>query len=261
MSTRSRPVRVARWRAKVLHIAGLDYHSTCLTFVSCLKAVKEWSQANPGHVPIAILLEFKDTLDIPIKGIPPVPLIPWTRERLLGAEQEILSVFARDAILAPDDLRTQGRTLEESVLTDGWPLLDAVRGKVMFLMDGQGQRAAYLEGNPLLENRLMFTASSPGRPDAAFVQLNDPNADIASLVRKGYMIRTRADADTVQARSGSTAMRDKALASGAQWVSTDYPVPGLAARFGTGYFTALPGFADARCNPVNAPDGCQAVRG
>lgn len=243
---------------KVLHIAGIDYHSNCLTLVECLKSVKRWSDGRPSHVPVAILLEFKDTLDIPVNGLPPIQLVTWTRERMLGVEQEILSVFPRERIVAPDDVRKPGKTLEESVLQDGWPLLDDVRGKVLFLQDNNAtQRARYVEGNPSLEGRLIFTASAPGSPDAAFVQRNDASsASIPDLVAKGYVVRTRADADTAEARSGSTAPRDKALASGAQWVSTDYPVPGLAARFFSGYYAALPGFADVRCNPVSAPGAC-----
>jgi hypothetical protein len=246
---------------KVLHIAGLDYHSTCISLVACLKTVKKWSDANPSHVPIAILLEFKDTLEIPVKGLPPIPLITWTRDRMLGVEQEIKSVIPAQNILTPDDVRRPGKTLEQTILSDGWPTLDSARGKVMFLMDpNTAQRAAYVEGNPSLEGRLIFTSSEPGRPDAAFVSRNSPNAaDIRTLVAKGYVVRTRADGDTAEARSGSTADRDAALASGAQWVSTDFPIPGLAARFGTGYYASLPGFATARCNPVSAPAPCSAL--
>jgi hypothetical protein len=246
---------------KVLHIAGLDYHSTCLSLVACLETVKKWSDANPSHVPIAILLEFKDTLEIPVKGLPPIPLITWTRDRMLGLEQEITSVLPTEDIITPDDVRKPGKTLEQTIRTDGWPTLDSVRGKVMFLMDpNTAQRAAYIEGNPSLEGRLIFTSSEPGRPDAAFVSRNSPNsADIRTLVTEGYVVRTRADGDTVEGRSGSTADRDAALASGAQWVSTDFPIPGLAARFGTGYYASLPGFATARCNPVSAPAECSAL--
>ena len=46
----------------------------------------------------------------------------------------------------------------------------------------------------------------------------------------------------------------EALASGAQWVSTDYPVAA-----DSGYVVALPGVAagsPARCNPVSAPASC-----
>jgi hypothetical protein len=50
-------------------------------------------------------------------------------------------------------------------------------------------------------------------------------------------------------------MRDAALASGAQWVSTDYPVDDP--RFEPDFAVTIPGGAPGRCNPVNAPDGCQ----
>lgn len=250
---------------KVLHIPDVDYRGSCLTFTDCLRAVRDWSRGDPHHLPVAVLVEFKDTLDIPIPGAPPEPLVPWTRERMLGLEQEIASVFARSDLLTPDDVRRPGRTLEQSVLSKGWPTLGALQGKVMFLMDNEGvYRDRYLQGNPSLEGRLLFTNGQPGHPDAAFVKRNDPLAadglEIDSLVRRGYVVRTRADVDTVQARvptaTGDTRMRDAALASGAQWVSTDYPVPGIAARFGSGYVAALPGGLAARCNPVTAPPRC-----
>jgi hypothetical protein len=74
------------------------------------------------------------------------------------------------------------------------------------------------------------------------------------LVEQGYMVRTRADADTEQARSGDTSRRDAALASGAQFISTDYPVPNP--EF-SDYQVTIPGGGIARCNPVNAPDSCE----
>jgi hypothetical protein len=62
--------------------------------------------------------------------------------------------------------------------------------------------------------------------------------------------------DTEQARSGDTTDRDAALASGAQYVSTDYRV--LNPDFGTGYFVEIPDGAPGRCNPINAPVGCRS---
>lgn len=239
---------------KVLHVAGLDYRSNCLTLVDCLTAVRDWSRANPDHVPVAILLEFKDSLPV---GDLSIPLVTWTRERMLAVEQEIRSVFAADDLITPDTVRAPGKTLEQSVREDGWPTLTEARGKVMFLMDNTGvHRDRYLEGNPSLEGRLMFTSSEPGRPDAAFIKRNDPVPGIRDLVAQGYLVRTRADADTLQARSGDTTRRDAALASGAQWVSTDYPAPGMSDRWGTDYHVSLPGDAVARCNPVTAPAAC-----
>jgi len=67
-------------------------------------------------------------------------------------------------------------------------------------------------------------------------------------------VRTRADADTVQARSNITTMRQAALDGGAQFVSTDYEVPDP--RFGP-YVVRIPGGTPARCNPITAPPTCR----
>jgi len=57
---------------------------------------------------------------------------------------------------------------------------------------------------------------------------NDPVegfARIQELVKAGFLVRTRADSDTAEARANDTRSRDQALASGAQFISTDYPEP------------------------------------
>ena len=84
-------------------------------------------------------------------------------------------------------------------------------------------------------------APTPGNADAAFIKLNDPSHPPTSRTRvaAGYVVRTRADADTEEARANDTTTRDAALASGAQWVSTDYPVPNPTQFMG--YFARDPG--------------------
>ena len=79
---------------------------------------------------------------------------------------------------------------------------------------------------------------------------------IADLVRQGYLVRARSDADTQEARVNDTHRRDAMLNSGAQIVSTDYPAS-EPARWAGRYSVSLPGKAEARCNPVNAPGGCR----
>ena len=109
-----------------------------------------------------------------------------------------------------------------------------------------------------LAGRVIFTSANPGNDDAAFIKLNDSKHDpIVDRVRAGYVVRTRADADTEEARVNDTTTRDAALLSGAQWVSTDYPVPNPA--FGTGYFVEIPDGHPARCNLINAPYGCRSA--
>ena len=242
---------------KTFHIQDVDYGSTCPTFVLCLQQVKAWSDANAGHVPLAILVELKDT-PLVVGSFEFTDPEPWTAAGLDSLDAEIRSVFSDEDLITPDDVRGGASTLREAVTTTGWPTLGQSRGKVMFLMDnGGGMRTSYLAGHPSLAGRVLFTNAPPAADDAAFVKRNDPfDPSIPGLVADGFVVRTRADSDTEQARSNDTTMRDAALASGAQWVSTDYPVPGLAVGFTTEYWVGIPGGTVARCNPVNAPASC-----
>jgi hypothetical protein len=249
---------------KVLHVPDVDFESTCLTFAACLQELEDWSDLHPGHLPVMVQVEAKDdAAPIPPGVLPPglpdpVTPVPFGPAELDALDAEIRSVFDGDQLITPDDVRGDRSSLEAAVLRDGWPTLLETRGRFLFTLDNEGAvRDAYVAGHPSLTDRVMFTSSPPGTPEAAFVKVNDPLADpdlIPSLVAAGYLVRTRADADTVEARFGLTARRDVALASGAQFVSTDYPEADPA--FGTGYLVDLPGDEIARCNPVLSPPSC-----
>lgn len=84
------------------------------------------------------------------------------------------------------------------------------RGKVMFALINPGQpRDDHVADAPSLEGRV-FANSCPGEPDAAFFNSDDLIAnqdEIVALVEAGYVVRIRADADTVEARTGDLAWR------------------------------------------------------
>ncbi len=240
---------------KVLHVPDIDYITTAPTFVDALAQVRDWSKAHPRHVPILILVELKDD------AIPVLPTRPikFDKAQLDAVDAEILSVFDRKQILSPDDVRGESATLPEALHSRGWPSLESGRGKVLFALDNEGAiRDRYLEDHPGLKGRLLFVTVPPEHPAAAFMKVNDPVKDfdrIQKLVREGFLVRTRADADTAESRKNDTSRRDKALSSGAQFISTDYPEP--RAEFST-YQVHLPGKATARANPINA-DASQAA--
>ena len=149
---------------KVLHTADLDYKTTCVRFVTCLAQVRGWSQGNPGHVPLLIMLELKsaDPRAISAGG---VPAPTWDGDALDGIDAEIRSVFGEDEMITPGDVRRGSRTLEESVLERGWPSLTRSRGKVLFLLDNEpgAIRTTYVRGRPSLE----AASCSPTRDRAA----------------------------------------------------------------------------------------------
>jgi hypothetical protein len=238
---------------KVMHMQDFDYRSTCQPLIACLTIVREWSRSHPHHLPIYILLETKQT-DLPAQYHATVTE-KFTSSTFDALDAEIRSVFSASDLFTPDQVRGSHNTLEEAVLNNDWPTLAAARGKVVFLMDQRSVGPVYLEGHPSLRGRVLFTNAEPGQPDCAFTEENDGSQEkIAALVRKGYLVRTRTDADTKEGRSGDTTRRDVALASGAQLLSTDYPSSEPSSW--TGYSVSFPDGAVARCNPVNAPPSC-----
>jgi Phosphoinositide phospholipase C, Ca2+-dependent len=250
---------------KVMHTQDFDYETTCLSLVACLTEIEIWSSAHPTHLPIMIMLEFKE-LSVPEaaaeEGLELTIDLPWaipvriTPELLDALDAEIRSVFPAERIIEPDDVRGDAATLENAVLDVGWPSIDDSRGKVLFSMtDGSSIRDMYVADHPSLEGRPIFTNGTPGQPDAAFVRFDDPTkAGLDAAATAGYLIRTRTDSPTANARTNDSTTRDAALATGAHYLSTDYYAP--TEFFPSDYTVELPGGVVGRCNPVTAPPSC-----
>jgi len=238
---------------KVLHMQDLDVRSTCMTLVDCLTDVRTWSKEHPQHLPIFILIETKEGK---VREMPnAVETEPFTAPVFDALDKEIRSVFKPEEMITPDDVRGDAATLVEAVHAGKWPTLAQARGKVVFLMDQRHVESIYTSGHPSLRGRVLFTNAEPGAPDAAFTEENEGSlAEIDGLVKQGYLVRTRADESTDQARTDDTTRRDLALSSGAQMVSTDYP-PSEPSKW-TKYVVSFPDGLVARCNPVTKPAGC-----
>jgi hypothetical protein len=200
---------------KVMHIAHMDYETHYLTFRRALEAVLLWSDNHPDHFPIYIMMELKDrSFPFDIPGL----VQPFNDDNVYRIADEILEVIPREKLITPEDMRTEA-TLEASIQLNGWPVLAEARGKLFFIAMGSDE----------IEGTVFGSNSSPTvNANHIFKIRNYPVGDfdrIRDLVRQGFMVRTRADAGTSQARSGNTTTRDMAMASGAQIISTDYYRP------------------------------------
>jgi Phosphoinositide phospholipase C, Ca2+-dependent len=240
---------------KVIHIPDLNQRSSCLLFTDCLREIRAWSKDHPEHVPLFLLIETKHgrTQSIPSS----VEAEPFTSETFDALDKEIRSVFANGEMILPDKVRGNYQTLEAAVRAGHWPTLAESRGKVIFLMDQKNAGPIYTAGHPVLQGRVLFTNSDPGKPDAAFVEENEGSPQlIDQLVRQGYIVRARADESTIAARTNDSTRRDALLHSGAQMISTDYPLsePSKWTGYSVGFADGLP----ARCNIVNAPVACKS---
>lgn len=232
---------------QVMHVPFLDTGTRCKQFSDCLSEIRRFSDAYPGHFPIYVQIE-------PKADIPDADLESFFAK----LEGEILAAFPRERVLTPDEVKGDSPSLREALRTRGWPLLSSLRGRVFFAFDTTGPlRTAYTHRLADLRGRLLFVDSAPTDPFAGVSVLNDPQDPagvmaIDKAVRAGLLVRSRADADTKEARVGDTSRGAVALSSGAHFISTDYP----ETVSGFSYHFEVPGGKPARCNPVTAPKDC-----
>lgn len=217
---------------KLLHFPDFDYHTHHLTFIDALKTIKAWSDNHSNHVPITILVEAKeDSPAAMLEGYGLTATFPFQDNSVEEIENEISEVFSlnRGQLLTPDFVRGASNSLREAVTTKGWPKLSETRGKIMFVLMALDHTVNdYTRDYPSLEDRNMFVFTDSENPAAAFIKIDDPVShfdEISSLIDQGFMVRTRSDADTNEARNGDYSRRNAAFDSGAQIISTDYYRP------------------------------------
>jgi hypothetical protein len=235
---------------KVFHVVDLDFRSHALTFKKCLQQLRSWSEAHPDHHPIFITLEGKDQ---PSKN--PVFTIPekFTQQTFTELDNAINEGLGAAHLITPDQVRGKYKTLEEAVLHNNWPSLKKAKGKFLFILDdNKEKRELYITGHSSLKGRVLFANAEPGTPEAAMMIRNNPkDAEIPQLVKKGYIIRTRADGDTQQARLNDRSDFEAACNSGAQIITTDYYVK--STHFKSDYVVNFDGASKYfRINPLFA---------
>ncbi len=227
-------------RFEVYHIIRIDEGTTCFTLVDCLEDMKRWSDDNRAHAPIVVMVEIKDGFDA-----------SYAEHFFELFEEELLSVWPEDRLITPDFVRGDYATLREALADRGWPTLGEIRScALFFFLDSGEHRDFYTHGDTSLDGRLAFVTASSDKPYGAITSLDDPigEADaIDSEVAAGMLVRTRVDTLSDEGPEVDPARLDAALASGAQFLSTD--IEDLA----------LPDGSPVRCNPVTAPADCAAA--
>ena len=232
---------------KVFHIPDIDFRSNSLTFKSCLQELKSWSQKHPDHYPVFITMNAKDE-GLQREGFTvPQKFSSSTFDSLDG---EIITYLGKENVITPDMVKGNFSTLENAVLHHNWPVVKNVKGKFLFVLDETGEKiTTYVKGHPSLKGRMLFTNSPEHTPEAAVMILNSAKTDsIQSMVKKGYIVRTRADADTKEARNNDMSTFEAACKSGAQIITTDYYQK--STHFPSDYIISFRGGKYLRADPL-----------
>ena len=208
---------------KVLHAQDVDFRSHCITLAECLSEMVRFSTENPSHVPIVITFNLKSqTIELPGFTVP----LPFNQTALKALQRTIIDHLGLGRIFRPTELQGRWTSLAAAVENNGWPLIETLRGKFLLVLDESEETLSPYSALLATPGPHIFFKTPPmGHPDAAILILNDPiqqSVQIRQAVNKGYLVRTRADADTLEARINDSTRRDAAFSSGAQLISTDY---------------------------------------
>lgn len=222
----------------------LDFYSNCELFTSCMQILLDWSNNHSNHAPIWIFIEPKDDPN-EVEGQNILELI----------QADIDATWPVEQTITPADVQSNAPTLRSAIVEQGWPTLEDSRGKVLFvLLDKTEIRDLYVERNPTLENQTMFAIVDENHSLASVISFVNPDTHGDRLLdasELGFMVRTRPDEATVEAREGNYTRFDLALQTGANFITTDFPGSDAEANFSIW----LPE-GPVMCNPQTAPPHC-----
>lgn len=200
------------------HTPIIDTPSNCYSFSGALREIKMWSDANPGHLPITVIVEPKKVF-LPEKGM-----------RFFNLEYaNELDLLLRETfgekLLTPAGVMGGYGSLKEMREADGWPQLKDCSGKVMFLLHDTTVTEKYIAQDKTIKTQAMFPMlryDDRDRDCASFLLVNKPGEALkysAELAEKKLIFRTQVD--TYGSYNDSDTQ--KASDSRANILSTDYP--------------------------------------
>lgn len=232
---------------EVYHLPIVDEQTTCRLLSDCLAAIKGWSDQHCSHHPVVVQLELKDGQPADVEAY------------FATLHEELLAVWPPERIITPASVQGSHGSLAGALQDEGWPTLGEVRGKILFMLDDGGAfQEEYTHGRADLDDRLIFAHATAGQPFAAVAVINDPVSGataIADALAAGMLVRTRADAGSVEPLAEDFTRQQAALSSGAHFVTTDYPAPVET----TSYWLDMPDGTPSRCNPVTGPAECEST--
>ena len=193
--------------------------SSCYDFSLALEEIKMWSDANPKHLPITVIIEPKKLF-----------LLEYGMRFFNMEYAKALDALLRDvlgeSLLTPADMMGDYPSLKAMREADGWLPLEDCAGKVIVLLHDTTVTGKYIKQDETIKSQAMFPMLRYRDRDkdyASFLIVNKPK-DIAEysqelIFEKNLVVRTRVDT------YGSYKDEDRILTfdSCAQILSTDYP--------------------------------------
>lgn len=211
----------------VCHNPLNDNTSSCYDFETALKEIKMWSDNNPGHLPITVIIE-------PKRIVPPVNNLKPFRFSYAVRCDEIVREIMGDTLLTPKDMMGDYKSLKEMRENDGWLPLGETMGKVIFYLHDSDATSGYINQDKSLKSQAMFPMLRYMDRNKSYASVIIDNVASEAAMHKTenidkckVIVRVRADSfpDYSEKRYAQT---EECMA---QIVSTDYPVKKGEAKY------------------------------
>lgn len=201
------------------HSPITDNVSSAYDFAKGLEEIALWSDNNPNHIPVYLLIEPKKDV-VSINNMK-----EFSVEYALELDNVIREALG-DRLLTPNTVKGDFESLEEMRMADSWPTLEQAAGKIIVLLHPCDVTEQYIDIDTTLSSQAMFPMlrfEDIEKPYATFILDNEP--DIATqnnsvtVGEKKLMVRTRAD-NYPKFSQEQYALADSC---GSHIISTDYP--------------------------------------
>ncbi len=203
-----------------MHSPYTDMGTNCYDLGLALEEIKMWSDYNPNHLPITVIVEPKKAF-LPLENMKYFNL-----DYALELENLLYSVLG-DKLFTPCDMLRDYDSFAQMRENDDWCEVQDMLGKVLVLLHDTNITQDYINIDTSIKTQAMFPMLRYDDKDlsySSFLLINKPAEALEysdEIIRdKKFIVRTQVDTYT----SVSEEKRENALLSGAQILSTDYPV-------------------------------------
>ena len=177
----------------VSHQPYLDNVSSCYDFATALEEIKLWSDNNPGHLPVTIIVE-------PKKGVMPIDGMRSFNLKYANELDRLVSEVLGETLLSPKEMMGAYSSFKEIRENDGWLPLGDTLGKVMVLLHDCSAAGDFIKQDETIRSRAMFPMlryDDRNKSYTSFILDNKISSSLdhesESIDKCKLIVRTRAD--------------------------------------------------------------------
>ncbi len=204
---------------KVTHNSFVDNASSAYDFTKALQEIKMWSDNNPEHIPVIIIVEPKSFV-IEINGMKKFSL-EYAKEL-----DKIVGNTLGDSLLTPKDMLRDYASFKEMRENDDWISLKEAQGKILVLLHDCDVTESYIALDETIKTQKMFPMlryDDRNESYTSFILENDAfranERKAENIDESNLIVRTRADVYPEYSDERYKAAEE----CGSQILTTDYP--------------------------------------